>query len=308
MPPHNPLSQPSPQKQYTYKAFGVTLLSEIPFPELAIATTPDSAPVSIQLQNGDYREHIPEELLSQPLGFQVNPDSAVVYIKTVGVFLLKDGTDVTVIPTPEALPEGIRQAVTGIVMALILYQRGRLVLHGSAVSIAGKAVVFLGDSGEGKSSMAAALHAQGHLLLTDDLTVIDLCTPMTVAIAGTPIKLTPTMAQALKIQVPSQPLPSDKSLYHIAPPNCGPQQLDHIFILSTDPQLSITPLPPQKAVIELMRFAGLKSILPTRDRTHFSQCAALAQACPLFQLKRPKTLECLPDIATQIAKGITNHS
>ncbi|MEO0374628.1 MAG: hypothetical protein AAF329_08395 [Cyanobacteria bacterium P01_A01_bin.17] len=304
MSPRN-LTHPLPAQQHVHTAFGLTLLSDIRFPELSTAETPDANPVTIRLQEGDYRDHIPEELLPQPLGFQVTSDSAVVYLKGVGVFLLQSGTQVTVIPAPEASPEGIRQAITGIVMALICHQRGRLVLHGSAVSIAGKAVVFLADSGEGKSSMAAALHAQGHLLLTDDLTVIDLSMPMRVAIAGTPIKLNPQMAQALQIKVPSQPLPSEKHLYHIDPPLCEPQELDRIFILSTDPQLSITPLSPQKAVTEIMRFAGLKAILPARDSAHFSQCVALAQACPLYQLRRPKALVRLPEIAAQIAQDIT---
>lgn len=299
------LTPPLPTQQHVHTAFGLTLISDIPFPELSTAETSASAPVRIQLQEGDYRDHIPEDLLPQPLGFQVTPDSAVVYLKNVGVFLLQSGTHVTVIPAPDVPSEKIRQAITGIVMALICYQRGQLVLHGSAVSIAGKAAVFLADSGEGKSSMAAALHAQGHLLLTDDLTVIDLSMPMTVAIAGTPIKLDPQMAQMLEIAAPSQPLPSEKYLYHIDPPLCEPQKLDRIFILSTDSQFSITPLSPPKAVTEIMRFAGLKAILPARDKAHFSQCAALAQTCPLYQLKRPRTLARLPEIAAQIAREMT---
>ncbi len=295
-------------RSFAHTAFGLTLISDIPLPELSAApSSADAKPVVIRLREEDFRRHIPKDLQQQPVGLQVTPHAAVVYLKDVAVFLLEDGAQVTVIPVPHAQPERIRQALTGIVMALILYQRGCLVLHGSAVSIEGKAVIFLGDSGEGKSSMAAALHAQGHLLLTDDLAAIEFGTPPRVAIAGIPIKLDPQMAAALQLQVPSQPLSidSDKRLYHIeVPQNLSPPPLHRIFILGTAPQFTVTPLPLQTAVTELMRFAGLKAILPPRDPAHFSECAALAKVCPLFQLHRPKELARLPELATQIAQEI----
>ncbi|MEE4153464.1 MAG: hypothetical protein V2I27_04830 [Erythrobacter sp.] len=48
-----------------------------------------------------------------------------------------------------------------------------LVLHGSAVEIAGKLAVFIGQTGAGKSTLAASLYAEGHKLLGDDAVVID---------------------------------------------------------------------------------------------------------------------------------------
>ncbi len=45
---------------------------------------------------------------------------------------------------------------------------GRHVLHGSSVSLGGQAVLFLGASGAGKSTMAAAMIAAGAELVTDD--------------------------------------------------------------------------------------------------------------------------------------------
>ncbi len=62
-------------------------------------------------------------------------------------------------------------------MAVALYQRGLLLLHASAVALSNSngswgAVGFLGNSGEGKSTMAATLHARGHLLMTDDFLAV----------------------------------------------------------------------------------------------------------------------------------------
>lgn len=60
----------------------------------------------------------------------------------------------------------------GTVMAYLLQYHGYLVLHGSAVLINSSAVVFSGDSGAGKSTIASALVKQGYPLLTDDVVVI----------------------------------------------------------------------------------------------------------------------------------------
>src|SRR4029077_19574870 len=46
-------------------------------------------------------------------------------------------------------------------------------IHASAVEVDGRAACLLGDSGAGKSSVAAALTAQGHDLVSDDACALD---------------------------------------------------------------------------------------------------------------------------------------
>lgn len=47
-----------------------------------------------------------------------------------------------------------------------------LILHASAVALAGRGVVILGPSGSGKSALALELMARGAVLISDDRTVI----------------------------------------------------------------------------------------------------------------------------------------
>ena len=54
----------------------------------------------------------------------------------------------------------------------ILAHQGEFVLHGSAVKIGGTVALFLGDTGTGKSTLAASLHKAGHRLLGDDAAMI----------------------------------------------------------------------------------------------------------------------------------------
>ncbi len=59
---------------------------------------------------------------------------------------------------------------------LVLLRRqldGELALHGSAVAVDGRAVVMLGGSGLGKSTLAAALVAGGGELLADDAVAVE---------------------------------------------------------------------------------------------------------------------------------------
>jgi hypothetical protein len=60
------------------------------------------------------------------------------------------------------------------VFGILLHQREQIVMHASAVRVNGKAVLFCGASGAGKSTMAAALVQRGYPLVTDDVCAISL--------------------------------------------------------------------------------------------------------------------------------------
>jgi hypothetical protein len=59
--------------------------------------------------------------------------------------------------------------IPGTITAFLLAMSGRCVLHGSAVDLEGRALAFVGASGQGKSTMAAMFCATGASLVTDDV-------------------------------------------------------------------------------------------------------------------------------------------
>lgn len=72
-------------------------------------------------------------------------------------------------PVPGGRSEVIPIVVAGTVVAFLLAASGRYVLHGSAVDVGGRAMAFVGSSGQGKSTMATVMCAAGARLITDDI-------------------------------------------------------------------------------------------------------------------------------------------
>lgn len=71
-------------------------------------------------------------------------------------------------PEPLTL-EDTATYLLGPVMGHFLRRRGELCLHGSAVLLDGRCVVFAGPAGSGKSTLAAALATTGARILTEDV-------------------------------------------------------------------------------------------------------------------------------------------
>lgn len=101
------------------------------------------------------------------------------YREPAGAYLLRfpgladfrvstDLDQVTCVPAPGAGEEACRNTFASQVLPAIMDKRGHTVVHASCVEIDGAAVLFLGDSGRGKSTLAASLARAGHRLLSDD--------------------------------------------------------------------------------------------------------------------------------------------
>jgi len=69
--------------------------------------------------------------------------------------------------------ESITHLFLDIVIPLALSQQASLVLHASAVLISGQMIAFLGETGQGKSTITASLGQHGFPVVTDDCLVIE---------------------------------------------------------------------------------------------------------------------------------------
>lgn len=90
-------------------------------------------------------------------------------IPPIGRFLLEDGRRITFALRPGVSDWDLAPFLSGTVFGILLHQRGQVVLHASAVSLGdGRAALFCGASGVGKSTLAAAFVERGYPMVADD--------------------------------------------------------------------------------------------------------------------------------------------
>lgn len=85
----------------------------------------------------------------------------------------EDGCDTCCIPVPGTSEEICHHLYLNQVLPLIQGRQGKLVFHASAVALGGRAIAFLGASGRGKSTLAAAFTRAGMEFLADDAMVLE---------------------------------------------------------------------------------------------------------------------------------------
>jgi hypothetical protein len=152
-----------------YRLSGLLVQSEVALPG-AVPVTADGAP-EVTIRYGQVAEELPNATASAPT-WQMAGKQFLLHIPNVARFLLTAGCDIAVEPASDASKADVPIFLLGTVFGLLQHQRGRIVLHASAVSVNGQAVLFCGRTGAGKSTLAAALAQRGYPLISDDICAI----------------------------------------------------------------------------------------------------------------------------------------
>jgi hypothetical protein len=156
-----------------YRLSGVVVESDVPLLEDARVAAPAA----------DCRiERLPDEVSLPPLAASDSGEIAVCRSGSALVLALPPGALFEISATgdriryrlPEGTPEGtLRHLLLDQAVPRALTLRGFLVLHASAVVTPWGAVGFMGASGTGKSTLAAALAREGWPHLSDDSLVLE---------------------------------------------------------------------------------------------------------------------------------------
>ncbi len=289
-----------------YTCFGITLRSPIQLPLLTC--TSDSVPdVVINLSPPAVQPQ------GQPfLSFSDDLGCTQITMRPpdVGRFTLCNGSTVSFQPDVSGRFSSLLELyLTGSILSLLLYQRGLLVLHGSVVRIQNRAVAFLGHSGAGKSSAAAACCRQGHELLADDIVVVSLSDQKALAQPGFPrLKVHVETAGALDIPVQSlvsvHPEIDDELALLLHNQFCPEAQpLAVVYLLGDGEREEVKPLSPAAALVELLQHAMPSRYGQNGGARQFEQLSALVRQVPVFHLLRPGNLEQLH----QLPQLVENH-
>ncbi len=278
---------------YVYRAYGLTLASELALPELLPGNPGNQADVVIR---HDPDLAVPETGWTQLSPFAWTREQGFhLQLPGIAQFVIEHGASIRVSPVEGIDAASVRVFLLGSALGALLFQRGFLVLHGNAIDMGGQAMLCLGPSGAGKSTLAAAFAARGYPVLADDVVAInDDCE----ALPGIPrIKLWEDSAARLQIET--------TSLMRIRP------EMEK-FNLPLANHTSDTPLPVrwvyllgqgQSDGFKLTPIRGMARFQPLMTNTyrrrfmegmalhpqHLSRCGKLAARIHLACVARPRT-------------------
>lgn len=180
------------------------------------------------------------------------------------------------------LSELDREILLGPTLVLALALRDTWCLHASAAVFAGNMVVFPGESGQGKSTLAAYLstNLDWHLVADDIL-------PVRADSDG--VNVLPHFPQ-LKLSADAQPGPS-------LPERLPLTKMCALTPAGKDTMPELQLLPPGLAIQVLLRHtAGTRMFAPEMLGRHLSFCSLVAGQVPVYQLSYPHRKDALPII------------
>lgn len=224
---------------------------------------------------------------------------------------ISNGKLIVVEPFPGISPESLRNCILGSAMAVLLQQRGFLVLHASCVVIDGMAVAFLGHSGAGKSTICSAFQARGYKFLTDDVMALKIDSQEIMVIPSIPeIKLRDDSASVTNLSggslSPLHPL-TQKKIHRVRESfDRRVAPLKQIYVLEQGERNYIQLLEVQAAFVELIRHTRSVATLRTQnlDRVHFDRCATLSNNVPISKLVRKFALSELDSVVSLVKDSL----
>jgi hypothetical protein len=290
---------------FSYQAYGLGIVSDFPVPEF-LPSAQSTGDVVIRLD----RHGPPPHTLAEDAYFKVQAGEAILAYKRAGVFSVRNGREITITPAPGADHSLLRLYLVGKVLAMLLYQRGFLVLHGSAVEVDGQAVCFMGACCFGKSSLAASLHRSGCRVIADDVIAVDLSASPPCAIPGFPqVKVHPGVASMLGYEADTlavlHPLEPRRGLRVTRGFETTPAPLGLIYVLVPD-EMASEPLSSQDLLIELIRHSFPARLNHSGGAPHLLQCTRMIKLAPVRRLGREESRAPSSELMRRIRQDLAN--
>jgi len=287
---------------WRYHHHGLRVFSDLELPEWAFcAVAADSSPCDVRIRLAD-REPEP---LAEDFPFPV---------PHVAVFTIRGTSEIVAVPEPGVSSHRVRLFLTGSAWGALMYRRGALLIHASAIGTSLGAVAFCARSGSGKSTLAALLSSEGYPLISDDLC----CVRMS---RGEQPMLYPSVPRlrlwhdaaeelgwAASVREDDQ-FRSGKHLYMKRRSDCpDPQPLRALYILGWG----------APAILHLQGFNAITRLLATatwrgelllatgRPEEHFANCSALLRQVECWEFRRPRELSQLIENSRVLIRHISD--
>ena len=300
-----------------YHIFGGILRSHVEFPELepstAAAPTWELSRVSrprpvsalVPLGRENVEANVEVTLASHDEGLRLVFDDT-------GTFdVLDGGRAIEWTPPPAPRLDAVRKDLLGRVFAVALGQQGCATLHGSAVAIAGTAVVFLAPKFHGKSTTATAMVDAGARLLADDLVPVTLADAPMVLPSVPVVQLWQDSAERVGGRAATLPAegPAPKRQIKWREPDrnvAAPVPLAAVYLLAPrrpDAATSVSRhrLAGVAAALAMLGQAKVGALIGVQRQAELMQAlATISEKVPVYRLEIPRDFERLTELTSSL--------
>lgn len=203
--------------------------------------------------------------------------------------------------------------LSDVLLPAILDHQGELVVHAGAVVVDGAAVLFLGESGRGKSTLTASFLAEGETVLSDDGIIVTGSERGVIAEAVYPgVRLLPDSLSALfDASVPTKEVAHYATKRRIAPDwrMSGSKYPVALLIFLSEPDdsglISLLPVSAAEACMGLVsKSFALNPSDKNRARARIEQAARVANTLPAYALSYPRKMSSLPQVREAIIDAL----
>ncbi len=293
---------------HIYRAYGLTIESELELPELI----EDNGVPEVSVRFGTAPE-MPDANIGRNQRVRATKDELLLMVEDVATYYVEGGNRIIVEPIATGDEAAIRLFLLGSAFGALLQQRGYYVLHGSAVEVNGRAFIFSGTSGAGKSTLSATLSQKGYPLISDDVCAIKIQPgqPPTIVSGFPRIKLCKDAAQLLQKDCDTGlPVRTGFEKYNFSIDDVlmkNEVPLGGIFVIrkSEHEGIRIEPITGLRKISVLVKNTyRIRFVKIRRDEQRMlEQCATLSSRVEVYNLYRGKTGSSAQEIAEYLEKN-----
>lgn len=153
---------------FFYKVYGVTVESDLFFPQLVVCE--DTTRCDVTIRSVGFSEEIEEK--SVRIKYEFGHEYSWL-CNTTCQLQVYDGKRITYALTGKGNSEWLQTYILGYGMSMLALQRDMLPIHCSVVADEKGAVLIAGESGAGKSTATTAFLKAGYTLMADDMAWAD---------------------------------------------------------------------------------------------------------------------------------------
>ncbi len=292
---------------FNYFAFGLNISSEIEIPGMIETTDHDKSDVKILLKK--LKTSISLAKTSYSHNYLVVNDDVYLWWDNVKV-KISNGNRI-IVDSENYDRNQIIPFLLGPIMALLLYQIGFLVLHGSSIRVNNGAVAFLGYRGNGKSTTAINLYKKNYPLVTDDILCINFDDEgFPYVYPGYPhVRLSKDSynnIKEMKILTPIRTLQGKIFCEASRGFSSESLRLEKIYFLEKGVQTGISTLNSQKNLIDLINHSVANRIFQVNDQANnLIQCGKLIKNVLINRLEVNHSFKNIPQLINLIEDDLS---